>query len=68
MAVRHSGLIRAGLRTPLGLFRFRSQVGSSAGSVIQTQQAIRLDNDGVAQNQFTLLPGSTTPAETKWST
>ena len=39
-----------------------------AGSVIQTQQAIRMDNDGVAQNQFTFLPGSTTPIETKWST
>lgn len=38
------------------------------GQVVNTQEAIRLDADGVAQNHFTFLPGSTTAVDGKWST
>ena len=38
------------------------------GQVVNLQEAIRLDADGVAQNHFMFLPNTTTAVDGKWST
>lgn len=38
------------------------------GQVIGMQQAVRIDADGVAQENFMLAPNSTTAVDVKWST
>ncbi|MFZ3173260.1 MAG: carboxypeptidase regulatory-like domain-containing protein [Thiobacillus sp.] len=38
------------------------------GQVVSTQDAIRLDTNGVAQNHFTFPPNITTAVDEKWST
>lgn len=38
------------------------------GQVVNVQEAIRLDADGVAQSHFTFLPNTTTAVDGKWTT
>lgn len=38
------------------------------GQVVNYQQAIRMDTDGVAQNHFSFPPASSTAIDAKWST